>query len=155
MFLPSITLDNHTRLFSYFCSDTVFNLTRNILTEVEIKILENHLEHVSHCFQFKQKHVSKNGHKILEKQLDYVLFKIKSTSRKERIQDIEQFYCKMHPKWEFHNEAAFKPKVCGNHLAAVLVGNFFKPGSKDLVEIINVPLGYSNFSKKKWQFLCS
>ena len=33
------------RLSGYFCSDTIFNLTRNVLTDSEIKVLEKGLEY--------------------------------------------------------------------------------------------------------------
>ena len=39
----NVSAINKTSLSGYFCSDTVFNLSRRVLAEIEIKILEKGL----------------------------------------------------------------------------------------------------------------
>ena len=41
----NVSAISKTRLPCYFCSDTVFNLSRRVLTEIEIKILEKVLDY--------------------------------------------------------------------------------------------------------------
>ena len=41
----NVSAISKTRLSGYFCSDTVFNLSRRVLTETEIKILEKGLDY--------------------------------------------------------------------------------------------------------------
>ena len=80
-----------TRLCGYFGSDTVFNLSRRILTEIEIK--------------------------IVEKGLDYAPIQNK-INEPELMHDFGEFCRKMRLKWHFRNKAtrefsttpAFNPK---------------------------------------------
>ena len=65
------------RLSGSFCSDTIFNLSRKILTDSKIK--------------------------VLEKGLDYVPIQSKINEPKLR-NDFEEFCRRMHLKWYFHNE---------------------------------------------------
>ena len=41
----NVSATNKTRLSGYFCSDTVFNLSRRLLIETEIKFLEKVLDY--------------------------------------------------------------------------------------------------------------
>ena len=68
---------NKTRLSGYFCSDTVFNLSRRLLTEMEIKFFGKDLNYAS---------IQNN---INEPELK---------------QDLEEFSRKMRLKWHFRNE---------------------------------------------------
>ena len=70
-------LSDESRLSGYFCSDTVFNLSKRMLSEKEIKILEKGL------------HYSPIQRKINEP-------KLKS--------DFEEFCRRMRTKWHFRNE---------------------------------------------------
>ena len=87
----NVSAIHKTRLSGYFCSDTVHNLSRRVLTEIEIKILEKGLDYA---------HIE---NKINEPELK---------------QDFEEFCRKMPLKWHFHNEPtpefsttpAFNPK---------------------------------------------
>ena len=82
---------NEGRLVGYFCSDTVFNLSRNVLTEIEIK--------------------------VLEKELDFAPIQNKLNEHELR-SDFEEFSRRMRTKWHFRNEPspffsqspAFRPK---------------------------------------------
>ena len=65
------------RLSGYFCSDTIFNLTRNVLTDSEIKVLEKGLEYAP----------------------------IQSKINEPELQnDFEEFCRRMHLKWYFRKE---------------------------------------------------
>ena len=64
------------RLSGYFCSDTIFNLSRKVLTDSKIK--------------------------VLEKGLDYVPIQSKINEPELR-NDFEKF-CRMHLKWYFSND---------------------------------------------------
>ena len=87
----NVSAISKTRLSGYFCSDTIFNLSRRVLTETEIK--------------------------ILEKGLDYAPIQNK-INELELKQDFEEFCRKIHLKWHFRNEPtpefstmpAFNPK---------------------------------------------
>ena len=70
-------INNQSRLTSYFCSNTV-NLSRKVLSDTEIK--------------------------ILEKGLDYAPIQNK-VNEPELRQDFHEFYRKMRLKWYFRNEA--------------------------------------------------
>ena len=80
-----------TRLSGCFCSDTVFNLSRRVLTEIEMK--------------------------IVEKGLDYAPIQNK-INEPELMHDFGEFCRKMRLKWHFRNKAtrefsttpAFNPK---------------------------------------------
>ena len=65
------------RLSGYFCSDTIFNLTRNVLTDSEIK--------------------------VLEKGLDYAPIQSKINEPELR-NDFEEFCRRIHLKWYFRKE---------------------------------------------------
>ena len=67
----NVSAISKTRLPGYFCSDTVFNLSRRVLTEIEIKILEKVLDYAP------------IQNKIIEPELK---------------QDFEEFCCKMRLK---------------------------------------------------------
>ena len=40
-----VSNNNNDRIFGYFCSDTVFNLSGKVLTDIEIKVLEQGLDY--------------------------------------------------------------------------------------------------------------
>ena len=75
---PSKTFNNsNDRISGYFCSDTVFNLSEKILTDIEIKVLEKGFEYAP------------AQNKINEPELR---------------RDFEEFCRRMRPKWYFRNE---------------------------------------------------
>ena len=98
---------SNDRISGYFCSDTVFNLTEKILTDIEIK--------------------------VLEKGLDYAPIQNKINEPELR-KDFEEFCKRMMLKWHFRNESTpyFKEipvyalKWLGNHLKVILIQKFFK-----------------------------
>ena len=71
-------INSKSRLTGYFCSNTVFNLSRKVLSDTEIK--------------------------ILEKSLDYTPIKNK-VNEPELRQEFDEFSRKMLLKWYFRNEA--------------------------------------------------
>ena len=71
-------IKSQSRLTGYFCSNTVFNLSRKVLSGTEIK--------------------------ILEKGLDYAPIQNK-VNEPELRQDFDEFSRKMRLKWYFQNEA--------------------------------------------------
>ena len=71
-------INSQSRLTGHFCSKTVFNLSRKVLSETEIK--------------------------ISEKGLDYAPIQNKVTEPELR-QDFDEFSRKMRLKWYFRNEA--------------------------------------------------
>ena len=128
---------NNTRLSGYFYSDNIFNLSRRVLTKMEIKILGNGFGYAP------------IQNKINESKLT---------------QDFEEFCRKMRLKWHFCNKptpefsttSAFNPKSTwkppkGGPSLKLFLGQV----EKDLLEISKAPLGYSNFSKKEWHFIHS
>ena len=71
----------NTTLSGYFCSDTVFNLSRRLLAEMDIKILEKGLEYAP----------------------------IQNKINKPKLkQDFGEFCRKMRLKWHFCNESTFE-----------------------------------------------
>ena len=128
MFLLSVKLD---------CPDTVSNLSRRVLTEIEIKILEKGLDYAP------------IQNKINEPELEH---------------DFEEFCRKMRLKWHFRNETTpgFSTTPAFNHKStwkpptgSPSLELFLSQVEKDLFEIIKTTLGYSNFSKEEWQSLRS
>ena len=71
-------INSQSRLTGHFCSKTVFNLSRKVLSETEIK--------------------------ISEKGLDYAPIQNK-VAEPELRQDFDEFSRKMRHKWYFRNEA--------------------------------------------------
>ena len=121
------------RISEYFCSDTVFNLSKKALTDIEIK--------------------------VLEKGLDYAPIQNKINEPELR-KDFEDFCRRMRLKWNFRNEPTpsfsekpvFAPKLTwkppkGHPNLEV----FLSQVERKLFEIANTSLGYSNFSKEEWQ----
>ena len=117
----------------YFCSDTVFNLSEKVLTDIEIKVLEKALDYA---------HIQNN---INEPQLR---------------RDFEEFCRRMRLKWHFRNEPTlyfketpvFAPKSTwkppkGHPNLEVFLSQI----EKELFELAETSLGYSNFSKEEWQ----
>ena len=105
---PSKASNNsNDRISGYFCSDTVFNLSKKVLTDIEIK--------------------------VLEKGLDYAPIQNKINEPELR-KDFEEFCKRMRLKWHFRNEPTpsfketpvFAPNWLGNHLKAILIQKFFK-----------------------------
>ena len=68
---------SNDRIYGYFCSDTVFNLSEKVLTDIEIK--------------------------LLEKVLDYSPIQNK-INKPELRRNFEGFCRRMGLKWYFHNE---------------------------------------------------
>ena len=92
---------DNTRISGYFCSDTVFNLNRRVLSEDEIK--------------------------VLEKELDFAPIQNKVNDPELR-KDFDTFCRRMRIKWYFRNEPSesftpyqhFDLSHLGNHLQAIL-----------------------------------
>ena len=126
-----------TRLSGYFCSDTVFNLSRKVLTDSEIK--------------------------DLEKGLDYAPIQNKINEPKLR-NDFEEFCRRMHLKWYFRNEPtcefsetpSFTPmsswKPPKGHPSLEV---FLSEIGKEIFAIPDSRLGYSNLSREEWQAMRS
>ena len=75
--MQSTGTKNSDQISGYFCSDTIFNLSKNVLSEMEIN--------------------------IFEKGLDYILIQIKINKLDLR-RDFEDFARQMRLKWYFRNE---------------------------------------------------
>ena len=127
--------NSNDRISGYFCSDIVFNLSKKILTDIEIK--------------------------VLEKGLDYAPIQNKINEPELR-RDFEEFCRRMRLKWHFRNESTpyfketpvFTPKSTwkpskGHPNLEVFLSQI----EKDLFELAETSFGYSNFSKEEWQVL--
>ena len=122
-----------SRLKGYFCSETVFNLSKKVLTEAEIK--------------------------VLEKGLDYAPIENKVNEPKLR-SDFEEFCRRMRLKWYFRNDptpdfsekpsftpkSSWKPPTGHPNLE-----DFLSELEKQIFKMEDSKLGYSNFSKEEWQ----
>ena len=71
-------INSKSRLTGYFCSNTIFNLSRKVLSDTEIKILEKGLDYTP------------NKNKVNEPELR---------------QEFDEFSSKTLLKWYFRNEA--------------------------------------------------
>ena len=125
------------RLKGHFCSDSISNLSHRVLSDAEIKILENRLDFA---------HIQR---KINEPEL-----------RK----DFEEFCRRMKIKWHFRNEPtlafsnipAFAPKFAWKPLRGHPNSEvFLRQVESDLFKTIERPLGYSNLSKEEWDAIRS
>ena len=76
---PRYGVTSEGRLEGYFCSDTVFNLSRKVLTDTEIW--------------------------IVEKGLDFASMQKKKNEPELRT-DLEGFCCRMRTRWHFRNETS-------------------------------------------------
>ena len=122
-----------SRLKDYFCSETVFNLSKKVLTETEIK--------------------------VLEKGLDYAPIQNK-VNEPELRSDFEEFCRRMRLKWYFRNDptpdfsekpsftpkSSWKPPTGHPNLEV-----FLSELEKQIFRIVDSKLGYSNFSKEEWE----
>ena len=120
------------RLTGYFCSDTVFNLSKMVLSDAEIKVLEKGLDYAP------------IQNKINEPELRW---------------DFENFCRQVRLKWFFRKEPtpsfsetpAFKTKSSWNppkeHLCLEV---YLSQVEKELFELAVSNLGYSNFTKEEW-----
>ena len=124
---------NEGRLVGYFCSNTVFNLSRKVLTEIEIK--------------------------VLEKGLDFVPIQNK-INEPERRSDFQEFSRRMRTKWHFRNEPtpfysespAFRPKSTWKPpLGHPNIEAFLSQLEKESFTLSEKPLRYSNVNKEEWQ----
>ena len=120
------------RLTGHFCSDTVFNLSKKVLSDAEIK--------------------------VLEKRLDYAPIQNKINEPELR-RDFENFFRQMRLKWFFHNEPtpsfnetpAFKTKSSWNPSKGhPCLEVYLSQVEKELFELAVSHLGYSNFTKEEW-----
>ena len=120
-----------TRISGYFCLDTVFNLSRRVLSEDEIK--------------------------VLEKGLDFAPIQNKVNEPESR-KDFDEFCRRMRIKWHFRNEPpesfstvpAFRSKLSwkpptGHPNLEV----FLSSVEKELFEDIGTSLRYSNLSTEE------
>ena len=99
--------------------------------------------------------------KLLEKGSDYTPIQNKINELKLR-RGFEDFARRMRLKWYFRNEptpsfserpfftpkSSWKPPKCNPSLE-----EFVSQIEKELFEVCKSNLGYSNFSKKEWQFM--
>ena len=131
--VQSTSITNSDRMSHYFCSDTVFNLSKKVLPDMEIK--------------------------ILKKGLDYVPIQNKINEPELR-RDFEDFARRMRLKWYFRNEPSYsfneRPSFTTTSSWKPPKGNpslelFLSQIEKELFEVCKSNLGYSNFSKEEWQ----
>ena len=132
-----VSVTSEGRLSGYFFSETVFNLSRKVLTETEIKILEKGL------------HFAPIQRKINEPELR---------------SDFEEFCRRVRVKWHFRNEPSpdfsnipyVKSKSKWNppkgHPAIEI---FLSKVENDLFKVVDKELGYSNFTSEEWKALRS
>ena len=119
-----------TRLSGYFCSDTIFNLSRNVLTDSEIKVLEKGFEYAPiQC-------------KINEPELR---------------NDFEEFCRRMRLKWYFRKEPTSEfsetPSFTSKSLLKPPKGHtslevFLSEIEKETFATPDSKLGYSNLSRE-------
>ena len=96
--------------------------------------------------------------KIFKKGLDYAPIQ-NTINEPELKQDFEEFCCKMHLKWHFHNEPTPEFSIVHDFHPT----SMWKPPNnspsleheKYLLEISKTALGYSSFSKEEFQSLRS
>ena len=122
-----------SRISGYFCSDTVFNLSRRVLSEDETK--------------------------VLEKGLDFAPIQNK-VNEPELRKDFDEFCRRMRIKWHFRNEpsenfspipafrskSSWKPPTGHPNLEVSL-----RSVEKELFEDIGTSLRYSNLSTEEWK----
>ena len=128
-----IYISEDNRISGYFCSDTVFNLSRRVLSEDEIK--------------------------VLEKGLDFAPIQNK-VNESELRKDFDEFYRRMRIKWYFRNEppesfstipafrskSSWKPPTGHPNLEV-----FLSSVEKQLFEDIGTFLRYSNLNTEEWK----
>ena len=121
-----VSVTSEGRLSGYFCSEKVFSLSRKVLTETEIK--------------------------ILEKGLDFVPIKRKINEPKGTF----KWYFRNKPSRDFSNTPYVKSKSKWNspkgHPAIKI---FFSKVENDLFKVVDKELGYSNFTSEEWKALRS
>ena len=126
-----------SRLSGYFASNIVFNLSRKVFSDVEIK--------------------------VLEKGLDFAPIQNKINEPELR-KDFEEFCRRMRIKWHFRNEPtqdfsskpAFSPKSTWNPpVGHPNVEVFLSQIEHELFQISNKSLPYSNLSKEEWEAIRS
>ena len=128
---------DESRLSGYFCSNTIFDLSKRVLSETEIK--------------------------ILEKGLDYAPVQRK-INEPELKSDFEEFCRRMRIKWHCRNESSenfseipsFRPKSSwkppkGNPNLEM----FLSKVEQDLFKTIETPTRYSNLSSDEWKAIRS
>ena len=118
-------------LSGYFCSDTIFNLSRKILTDRDIK--------------------------VLEKGFDYA--PLQSKLNEPELRNYFEGFCRrMRLKWYFRNEPTSEfsetPswKAPKGHPSLKL---FLSEIEKEIFSIPDSRLGYSNLSREEWQAMRS
>ena len=121
----------------YFCSETVFNLSRNIFNDTEIKILEKGLDFVCPSRKINEHELRRN---------------------------FEEFYRKVRTKWHFWNEPThnfsnvpyvkFKSKWSPpkGHPAIEI---FLSKVENELLKVTEKVSGYSTFTSEEWKAMWS
>ena len=126
-----------TRISWYFCSDTVFNLSRKVLTD--------------------------SGIKVLEKALDYASIQSKINEPELR-NEFEEFCRRMRPKWYFRNDPtskfsetpSFTPKSSWEPPKShPSLEAFLNEVEKEIFAMPDSRLDYSNLSQEEWQAMLS
>ena len=130
-------LSDESRLSGYFCSDTVFNLSKRVLSETEIKILEKGLDNAP-----------------IQRKIN----------EPESTSDFEEFCRRMRIKWHFRNGPSenfsriplFRPKSFrkpqkGNPNLEM----FLSKVEQDIFKTIETPTKYSNLSSDEWKAIRS
>ena len=130
---PTVVTTAEGRIEGYFCSDVVFNLSRRVLTDIEIKVLEKGLGYVP------------TPSRIDEAQLR---------------EDFNDFARKMRCKWFFRDEIsqdfsdipAFRPKSNWNppkgHLCLEL---FLSTVEEEIFSLLPGKATSFNLSKEEWK----
>ena len=131
----SITVSD--QISGYFCSDTVFNLSKKVLSDMELKVLEKGLDNAP------------------------IQNKINETELKG---DFEDFARRMRLKWYFRNEPtpsfserpSFTPKSSPKPPKSnPSLELFLSHIEKELFEVCKSHLGYLNFSKQCMHLLAN
>ena len=130
---PRYGVTSGGRLEGYFCSDTVFNLNRKVLTDTAIRILERGLD------------FGPIQNKINEPELR---------------SGIEDFCRRMRTKWRFSNEPTpefsetppFSPKsTWKTPMGHPNVEVFLNQKEHEIFQEVQSPLGYLNLSTEEWK----
>ena len=112
---------NEGRLVGYFCSNTVFNLSRKVLTDIEIK--------------------------VLEKGLDFAPIQNK-INHPELRSDFEEFLRRVRTKWHFSESPAFRPRSSWKPPSShPNIEVFLSQLKKEIFTLSQKPLRYSNLYK--------
>ena len=136
MGISSITADEN-RLTGYFCSDTIFNLSNRVLTDIEIKVLEKGLD-----FALIQRKIND-----LELRSDFGeicrTMRIKWHFLNEPTLDFSK-------KLSFHTKSSWNPPKGDPHLEV-----FLSKVEEEFFTAIERPVRHSSLSQEEWKAIRS